>query len=44
VLRDHPFRAVIQAAGLLVSDLVILGTHGKSGMNAFCTSNQMFWS
>jgi nucleotide-binding universal stress UspA family protein len=35
VLRGHPSRAIIQAAGLLSSDLVILGTHGKSGMKAF---------
>jgi nucleotide-binding universal stress UspA family protein len=35
VLRGHPARTIIKAARLLHSDLVILGTHGKSGMEAF---------
>jgi nucleotide-binding universal stress UspA family protein len=35
VLRGHPARVIVKAAGLLGSDLVILGTHGRSGMEAF---------
>ena len=35
VLRGDPARAIVKAAGLLSLDLVILGTHGKSGMEAF---------
>jgi nucleotide-binding universal stress UspA family protein len=35
VLRGHPTRVIVKAAGLLGSDLVILGTHGRSGMEAF---------
>ena len=35
VLRGHPARTIVRSAQLLHSDLVILGTHGKSGMKAF---------
>jgi nucleotide-binding universal stress UspA family protein len=35
VLRGDPARAIVKAAGLLDTDLMILGTHGKSGMEAF---------
>lgn len=34
VLRGHPARTIVKAARLLQSDLVVLGTHGKSGMEA----------
>ena len=35
LLRGHPARAIVKAAGILGSDLMILGTHGRSGMEAF---------
>jgi nucleotide-binding universal stress UspA family protein len=35
VLRGDPARAIVKAAGLLDVDLVMLGTHGRSGMRAF---------
>jgi nucleotide-binding universal stress UspA family protein len=35
VLRGDPARAIVKAAGLLGSDLLVLGTHGKSGLEAF---------
>lgn len=35
VLRGHPARVIVEAAAKLGSDLVILGTHGRSGMEAF---------
>jgi nucleotide-binding universal stress UspA family protein len=35
VLRGDPARAIVKAAGLLDADLVMLGTHGRSGMQAF---------
>jgi len=35
VLRGDPARSIVQAAGLLGVDLVILGTHGRRGMKAF---------
>jgi nucleotide-binding universal stress UspA family protein len=35
VLRGHPVRTIVKAAQLLRSDLAILGTHGRSGADAF---------